>query len=573
MKASHPLYLLILSAAALLASCGSSSGNSKNTSQTQVISASSVSIASDTISGDFTITTDDGTVTQEGAIYTISSAGTYVVKGKATGMIYVNAGDEDAVEIDLEGASLSYGENSPIFVANADEVKIKAKKGTENFITDTRAEQTTEDDSQGPGAIYAKADLKLVGQGSLTVMGTYNNGVHTSKDLKIKNQTLTVIAPNNAIKGNDSIEVTSGTITAISTAGDALKTTSTDLSSSSKQRGTVTVSGGTLNLYAGCDGIDAAYNIEITNGVDEDDPSVTTIPTINILTNKFSSYSDSSVLIAESTSSSSLIKSYNLAGPGGKGGQGGGPGGGMVPGGDTKNTDKAECSAKGLKAANGIYISGGVTVIQAYDDGIHANSGDAFESGSTGVGAIEISGGQTTVSASDDGVHADGTLSIKGGTLTITDSHEGIEAKNIAISGGTTVAYASDDAANASSSINVSGGYLFACVPASGDTDGIDSNGTYKQTGGTVVTCGPNNMNSASLDVDGSVNVSGGTFVAFGYVNNLSTSLTKSTKSGSYGNKAYTLKFASGSVQTETLYSGYSSLTAYSELGSLSSIS
>ena len=38
--------------------------------------------------------------------------------------------------------------------------------------------------------------------------------------------------------------------------------------------------------------------------------------------------------------------------------------------------------------------------------------------------------------------------------------------------------------------ITVSDGYLFAAVPSSGDTDGIDSNGTYTQTGGTVIACG-----------------------------------------------------------------------------------
>ena len=570
MKHLHQFKVPLVLAAAFLASCSSGKGASAsgNSTVTTSISSVSISVASYTVSSDFSIATSDGAFSVTNNVYTISSAGTYTLSGKLDGMIYVEASEEDEVELDLNNVSISNSSNSPLFVYQASEVKIKALKGTSNFITDQRALQTSEDTSQGAGAIYAKADLKLVGSGSLTVTGTYNNGVHTSKDLTIKNQNLTVTAPNNAIKGNDSITVTSGTINAISTSGDALKTTSTDLSSKSKQRGSVSITGGTLNLFAGCDGIDASYNIEVSNGTDEDDPSVVTVPSIIIHTNKYSSYSDSSVLSNGVDTLTDATKVYAW----GDGGRPGGPGSGMVPGGDAFNADKAEDSAKGLKAANGIYVSGGTLAVQAYDDALHANSGDSFESGGTGVGLIEVSGGEMTIACSDDALHADGALNIKGGTITVAESHEALEGKTINISGGETTAYGSDDGVNASSAINVSGGYLFACVPSSGDTDGIDSNGSYKQTGGTVITCGPNSMNMAALDTDGSASVNGGTFVAFGYAGNISSSLTKSTKSGSYSNKAYTLTFSNDSVVTKKLTSSYSSLVAYSELGSLTSI-
>ncbi|MBQ7244698.1 MAG: hypothetical protein IJS52_10930, partial [Bacilli bacterium] len=82
-------------------------------------------------------------------------------------------------------------------------------------------------------------------------------------------------------------------------------------------------------------------------------------------------------------------------------------------------------------------------------------------------------------------------------------------------------------------------------------------------------------MNAAALDADGAVRISGGTFVSFGTLAVRPTSsLTSSSKSGSYGGKAYTLKFANGSIETATLNSsGYSGVTCYSELGTLSSIS
>jgi len=525
--------------------------------------------------------TNDGNYETSGNVFTITSAGTYTLSGKLEGQIVVAASDEDEVELVFNGASLTYGENSPIFVSCASDVTIKAKKGTENYITDTRAEQTTEDETQGGGAIYAKSDLKLAGQGTLYVTGSYNNGVHTTKDLKIKNLTLWATSPNNTIKGNDSVTITSGSITSISEAGDAIKTSSTDLSSAGKQRGTVSISGGTVNLYAGCDGIDASYNVEISNGTDEDDPSVTTIPEITIKTNKYSSYSDSSVL-----GSYSGTASTGYARPGGGGGQPGGgggqPGGGGGQPGGGSSSEKAADSAKGIKAANTISIAGGVTDITAYDDGVHANYGTTFESGSKGVGDVLVSGGTLNISCSDDGIHADRYLNISGGTVNVSESYEALEGNQITVSGGHSAVYGSNDGMNASNGsssaglsaqIKVTGGYLFVCVPSSGDTDGVDSNGSYTQTGGTVIACGPNNMNMAAIDADGYVSVTGGTLVGFGYAASVSSSLTKTSKSGTYGSKAYTLSFNNGTVTTEKLLSyNYSGVVAYSALGTLNSI-
>ena len=636
--------------------------------------------------GDFSITTKDGTYSRSGNVFTISSYGTYALIGTFVGQIYVDVPEteegESTVELELKGTNISYGENAPIYIASADEVKIKANKKTTNTITDLRELQSEDDDTQGKGAIYAKCDLKFTGTGSLSVVGTYNNGIHTTKDLKVKNQTLTVQAPNNAIKGNDSITIESGIVTAISTGGDALKTENTDLSSSGKQRGTVTITGGTVNLYAACDGIDAAYDAIITNGVDEDDPSVTTVPTVNILTNKYSSYTgeivsssteqmylrtstaysssyryaayfysgsldngvwadatyktsmrsgrttyyyyelerpssystfavykfsssadDSltnyvmkssgttvntnydTVTLSERNSSISFSgwSTYGASSQGGPGG--GGPGGW---GGEQGNTDKADASAKGIKAANTIQVSGGDTTIQAHDDGLHANYGDTFDNGSSVVGAgdVLISGGNLTITASDDGVRADRYLRISGGTIKVITSYEALEGNQIYISGGEMDVYSTDDAVNAGNSSNmaglsplitVSGGYIFAAVPSSGDVDGFDSNGNYVQTGGTVIVCGPASQMAAAMDTDGTVSVSGGTLLLFGASERTVTTgsgVTTSRLTGSWRNASYTVTYSNGTtIQTKNLpNSSYSQANSYSVNGSLTSI-
>ena len=71
-------------------------------------------------SSDFEIATEDGTVTLSGSTYTITSGGTYVVTGTLSdGQIIIDAGEEDEVELDLSGASITCSYDSPIFAKNA----------------------------------------------------------------------------------------------------------------------------------------------------------------------------------------------------------------------------------------------------------------------------------------------------------------------------------------------------------------------------------------------------------------------------------------------------------------------
>ena len=431
------------------------------------------------VNSSFSIETSDGEFTQNGSVYTISKAGTYSLKGKLDGQILVNAGDDDKVELEFNGVSISYDLDSPIKVLNADKVEISAKKNSSNSILDNRAAKTVDSDSQGEGAISAKCDLKLKGTGTLVVEGNYNNGVHTTKDLEIQKETLYIVAYNNAIKGKCSISIASGNITAVSKTGNGLKTDRTNQSSKGKQRGTITISGGTLLVDSAQDAIDAAYDLI----VEEADASTPTV--VNIKTGKNSTYK----------------ANYN-----------------------------SSKSSKGLKADNEITISAGTITIATSDDSIHANYGQLYDeddgvSTATvfGQGIINVTGGTIGVAAGDDGLHADNQLNISGGKINISGAVEGIEANHINISGGETHIYGSDDGVNASKKIDetptivVSGGFLDVSM-ATGDTDGIDSNGNFTQTGGLIVSrggYGSAGRMSTGLDVDGTAVISGGTFIAF----------------------------------------------------------
>ena len=223
-----------------------------------------------------TVSNDNGGVLINNNEITITLSGEYDLMGELEeGNIIVSLPDSEQVVINLRGVKLTSTQTHPIYIESGDKVEISAKSDTENYIYDKRA---TTADSVG-AAIYSLIDLELKGKGLLKVISTYNNGIGSTKDLEIKNLTLEVNAPNNALKGNDSITIESGTIKAISSSGDALKTENSDISSKENQRGIITILDGTLDLYAACDGIDASYDCIIEGG------------TINIYTEKYSSYS------------------------------------------------------------------------------------------------------------------------------------------------------------------------------------------------------------------------------------------------------------------------------------------
>ena len=216
------------------------------------------------------------------------------VTGEFDGQIIIDAGDGYKFELELCGVTLYSGEQNPVSILSGDKVTLTAKKGSKNYVYDTRdavsdttsdgttsGDATSSDTTSVSSAIYSVCDLDLGGKGELIVISANNNGIHGKKDLDMKNLTLSVTCADNALKGNDSVDITGGVITLVAKSGDGIKTTDTDVSSKGNQRGTVSISGGTVNIYAACDGIDAAYNAEISGDA-----------VINVYTDRYSPYSE-----------------------------------------------------------------------------------------------------------------------------------------------------------------------------------------------------------------------------------------------------------------------------------------
>ena len=582
--------------------------------------------------------------------------------------IYVKAPDKKIV-LSLEGVTITNNENSPIYVSTCKSIDISAKKNKTNTINDTREAYTEDVEGQGKAAILVlDGDLKLKGEGTLNVNANYYNGIHGKDDVKIQKLTLDVNALNHGIKGNDSLTITSGVINVVC-GGDGLKTDNSDISNKDKQRGDLTINGGTVTVNSWADAVDAAYNAVF----EETDASVPLNFTAK--TNKYSSY-EGEVLEAQSTklylsmnSTTYSNGAYTYAayiggswyrasyygtinsGPGG-----GGPGG---PGGhqsqsskyiymierpasatsfalyrfsganvtsfstssynaksETKafnnyydmitvgvngntltlsswaifssatgsgmehNTNKSVNSSKAVKAANSIYVISGALDLKAFDDGIHANADGILENGYAPEGNINISGGNIEIFASDDGIHADNITTISGGEINISNSYEGIEGNIVKFEGGKTTILATDDGVNAGKGsstpkIEVTGGYLDVTVNSFGDTDGIDSNGTYVQSGGVVIVRGPGSASGSgggafALDASSTISLLGGTTIVFGGIERSPvTSLTRTLCSSATVEVGdHTVSFTDGtSFDCYLLYSTKGCIV-YSNLGS-----
>lgn len=661
------VYAVILAMCLMASGCGSTNhitnnGNT-NTAITSSINAQDTNVthADDAdnykteITGEFKISSTDGSsITQNGSVYTITQAGEYTVTGLLSeGQLIVDAPDDAEVTIVLNGTSITCSSGSPIYIKNADNVKIKSEENTYNCIVDARAEADSNSDNSnnsdgsagsldnsssenGNAAIYATCDLKFVGKGALSVTGNYNNGIQSKDYISIKNVIIKVNAVNNAIKGNDEVDIESGEIIAISRRGDGIKTSNSSLSTKGKQKGNVIIAGGNIDIYAACDGIDAAYGVDVSGDGN-----------LNIYTDTYSDYSEEVEASNSNSSSSSsqnsgsssrssstaTMMSYTTTantGSQNNGGMGTPPdmnnsqsngnmgtppdmnnsqsngnmdtppdmnnnqdsnsnnnsgnnsgmrggfgdknaaGNGMPGNNNSGNSSKKSYSTKGIKADSEINISGAVINISSTDDGIHANSDSGvLETGEDGKGIISVSGGTITISTGDDGIHADKELDITDGYINVVTSYEGLEAMTLDISGGKIYVYATDDGLNActgdSSStplINITGGYIDVTT-ASGDTDGIDSNGNYTQSGGMVLVKGGSSSGqvSGSIDVDGTVTITGGTCVALGGVcetpeNSVNAYVFSSV---SFNAGSYSVKDSSGNeILSFTLNENYS---------------
>lgn len=492
-------------------------GNASNTATADTMPDSPE--ASTAISGDYTrndevvITlADNGTVADgegvqvDGNTVTITKSGSYLLTGAlSNGQLRVDTADEEKVKLYLNGISITCANGPAVYVVSAPKKVIFCTvKDSVNLLSDGNTDYIVPDEEQQEGisypngTIYAKDDLKFSGEGSLFIISNWGNGVSTSDDLEITGGTLTVNAKNHGLRGKDSVEISDGTVY-VTSGGDTIRSAETEKDG----KGWIQISGGALYLTAVGDGISAATDLTVSGGT----MVITTTGT-------------------KSPSPSSSSYSSGWGRPGGFGGR------------DEGNQNKTATSAKGLKAAGTLTVSGTPHItVDSADDAIHSDT------------EIIIGSGMFSLFSADDGIHADKELTVNGGTIDITKSYEGLEAIHVTVRGGTIRVVASDDGFNACGGTSMGGGRPggFGGRPGQNQTtgssddtdssetplltfaggyvvinaggDGIDSNGNIVMTGGTVLIYGPTDNGNGAIDFgDGNYNmtISGGTLLAVG---------------------------------------------------------
>lgn len=474
----------------------------------------------------------DASVRIDGQTVTITQAGTYQIAGTlGDGALIVESGENAKITLVLGGVSIKNSTGAAIQISTADDVTIELAEGTTNVLQsgeEVDIAVATESEEASGGALQSKVDLKIKGKGSLTVLGYLNNGIHCTKDLKIKNGNISVTALGHGIKGKNSVTVSGGTVT-VTSGKDGITSDETE----NEEKGFVTIEDGEIIITSAGDGVSAETTLTVTGGV------------ISI--------------ISGGGSANAQQKTDNMRGWWDF---------------DNSASDDNSVSCKGLKAGKALVISGGSITIDAQDDALHTD------------GDMTISGGECILSTGDDGAHAALSLTVLDGKITVLTSYEGLEANQITLAGGELDITASDDGINANGgSDGFSGGFgggfggrrsdmnsqsgdmtppdnsnmqnppdgnapsgnpptmpgqdaadstttddttdkqpvlliTGGKITVNADGDGLDSNGNLRVEGGDITVNGPANGGNGALDIGtengGAGVIAGGTLIALG---------------------------------------------------------
>lgn len=372
---------------------------------TLLLAGSALADGSITLSPDGSKSTD-ASVRIDGQTVTITQAGTYQIAGTlGDGALIVESSENAKITLVLGGVSIKNTTGAAIQIATADDVTIELAEGTTNVLQsgeEVDIATATESEEASGGALQSKVDLKIKGKGSLTVLGYLNNGIHCTKDLKIKNGNISVTALGHGIKGKKSVTVSGGTVT-VTSGKDGITSDETE----NEEKGFVTIEDGEIIITSAGDGVSAETTLTVTGGV------------ISIISGGGSANAQQKT--------DNMRDWWDF---------------------DNSASDDNSASCKGLKAGKAMMISGGSITIDAQDDALHTD------------GDMTISGGECILSTGDDGAHAALSMTVLGGKITVLTSYEGLEANQITLAGGELDITASDDGINANGgSDGFSGGF------------------------------------------------------------------------------------------------------------------
>ena len=209
------------------------------------------------------ITYEGGKISVSGKTAEISESGEYYIDGSITGgQVLVNIPDETAdsatVKLFLNGVRMVNSDAPCIMIENAEKVSVNLTEGKENTLSDGKEAPAAEVEPSF-AVLHAKDDLTIKGSGSLAITAGEAYGIHCNNDLKLNGGTVDVQTENgDAVRGRTSVTMKDGTLL-INSEGDGLKST----------KGTLEITGGTVQIKSGKDAIQAETTMNLTGGTIE----------------------------------------------------------------------------------------------------------------------------------------------------------------------------------------------------------------------------------------------------------------------------------------------------------------
>lgn len=447
-----------------------------------------------TLSGK-TAACESSNVQIENGVVTIKAAGVYVLSGTLTdGTIVVDAGDDDKVQLVLDGASVTAADYAAIYAKNADKVFVTLAEGTENSLT-VSGDYVQTDDNNVDAVIFAKCDLTLNGGGSLSVKDTTGHGIVSKDDLVVAGGTYTIDSQDHCLNGKDSVRIADGTFT-LSCDEDGIHAGNDD-----QQDGYVYIEGGDINISVGDDGIHAEGLLIITGGDIDISKSYEGIEGYKILVTggdiDVAASDDGFNAAGGSSGSSGDNKGGSFDGTGdNKGGFGGNPGGDM-----NGSTPPARPDSNGQgDGTDGDSTNTKTIPAKPDDSGQNSNSGDNAQAAENGTQLTEDDQSQTDSPEAND-------TDINRPEL----PEKGDRSGDSGTPGGPGMGGAGMDA-DYDAYILIKDGN----ININADGDGIDSNGYLGIAGGSVYVLGPSNNGNGALDYGIYAAITGGEIVAVG---------------------------------------------------------
>lgn len=426
-------------------------------------------------------------VSVDGDTITITEAGTYRLTGTLTsGSLVVDAPDA-VVNLVLDGVAITAAGVAAINVEDADQTVLWLADGSDNVLADAEGaelDETVEDAANA--TLFSTPDLWIAGDGALSVTAHAADAITSKDTLALAGGDVTVEAADDGVRGKDHLVITGGKLT-VDAQGDALRSDDESfIDEPGAAMGVIWIDGGTLDLTASSDAIDAARQVTVLSG-------------------------DLTIAAGDDA-----VHSDNVL---------------RIDGGTVNITDSVE----GIEGAY-MYLSGGDVQVASTDDGINVSGGaEALAESTDDTSSADLGAAVDPNTAVDPGAAGDPDMAAggspaggppagdmaadgqampgggPGGQAATTDPVEDLSSLTVSAMVGSGFGGPAE-ADNGTRFLELSGGtYVIDAM-----SDGVDVNGAMAMTGGTLVVSATDNSSQGALDVDDELTISGGTLAANG---------------------------------------------------------